>query len=80
MRVFSGDDWAEAQHDVHVMTEGGDRLAAKRLPEGLEGIAGDSDAADGMRTLVEVIAGLNDAIADTPDRRLTTYDPGVSTR
>jgi transposase len=36
--IFVGDDWAEAHHDVHVMNEGGDRLAARRLPEGLEGI------------------------------------------
>ena len=36
--LFVGDDWAEAHHDVHLMNEAGDRLAAKRLPEGLEGI------------------------------------------
>ncbi len=36
---FVGDDWAEAHHDVHLMNEAGDRLAAKRLPEGLTGIA-----------------------------------------
>ena len=40
MMVFLGDDWAEAHHDVHLMTEAGDRLSARRLPEGLEGIAG----------------------------------------
>jgi len=39
MAVFVGDDWAEAHHDVHLMNEAGDRLAAKRVPEGLEGIA-----------------------------------------
>ena len=38
MTVFVGDDWAEAHHDVHVMNDAGERLAAKRLPEGLEGI------------------------------------------
>ncbi len=32
MTVFVGDDWAEAHHDVHLMNEAGDRLAAKRLP------------------------------------------------
>ena len=37
MTVFLGDDWAEAHHDVHLMNEAGERLAAKRLPEGLEG-------------------------------------------
>jgi transposase len=36
--IFVGDDWAEAHHDVHVMNEAGERLAARRLPEGLEGI------------------------------------------
>ncbi len=39
MTVFVGDDWAEAHHDVHLMNEAGDRLAAKRVPEGLEGVA-----------------------------------------
>ncbi len=39
MTVFVGDDWAEAHHDVHLMTGAGDRLSARRLPEGLEGIA-----------------------------------------
>ena len=36
--IFVGDDWAEAHHDVHVMNEAGSRLAARRLPEGLEGV------------------------------------------
>ena len=40
MMVFLGDDWAEAHHDVHLMNEAGDRLAARRFPEGLDGIAG----------------------------------------
>ena len=38
--VFVGDDWAEAHHDVHLMDEAGERLVAKRLPEGLDGISG----------------------------------------
>jgi transposase len=38
MTVFVGDDWAEAHHDVHVMNDAGERLAARRLPEGLEGM------------------------------------------
>ena len=33
------DDWAESHHDVHLTNEAGDRLAAKRLPEGLTWIA-----------------------------------------
>ncbi len=40
MMIFVGDDWAEAHHDVHVMNEGGERLTSRRLPEGLEGVAG----------------------------------------
>ena len=37
--IFVGDDWAEAHHDVCLMDEGGTKLAARRLPEGLEGVA-----------------------------------------
>jgi Transposase/Transposase IS116/IS110/IS902 family len=37
-RVFVGHDWAEAHHDVHVEDETGRRLAAVRLPEGIEGV------------------------------------------
>ncbi len=48
--IFVGDDWAEAHHDVHAMDESGDRLAARRLPEGLEGLTG----------LHELLAGLAD--------------------
>ena len=40
MMIFVGDDWAEAHHDVHVMNEAGERLTSRRLPEGLEGVAG----------------------------------------
>jgi len=36
--IFVGDDWAEDHHDVHVMDPAGNRLAARRLPEGLAGI------------------------------------------
>ena len=37
--IFVGDDWAEAHHDVCLMDESGTRLAARRLPEGLAGVA-----------------------------------------
>ncbi len=37
--IFVGDDWAEAHHDVCVLDEHGQRLAKRRLPEGLAGIA-----------------------------------------
>ncbi len=36
--IFVGDDWAEDHHDVHLMNDNGDRLTARRLPEGLNGI------------------------------------------
>ncbi len=37
--IFVGGVWAEAHHDVYVMGEAGVRLAARRLPEGLAGVA-----------------------------------------
>ncbi|MBG0569250.1 IS110 family transposase, partial [Actinoplanes aureus] len=37
--LFLGDDWAEDHHDVELVDEHGKRLARKRLPEGLDGIA-----------------------------------------
>lgn len=39
MRLFIGDDWAEAHHDVEVMDGSGRRLAKARLPEGVAGMA-----------------------------------------
>ncbi len=39
MTVFVGNDWAEEHHDVHLMNDDGDQLAARRLPEGLDGVA-----------------------------------------
>ena len=38
MVVYVGDDWAEDHHDVHLMDESGERLAARRLPEGVAGV------------------------------------------
>lgn len=37
-KLFVGYDWAESHHDVHVEDETGRRLAATRLPEGIEGV------------------------------------------
>jgi transposase len=37
--LFIGDDWAQDHHDVEVVDEQGRRLARRRLPEGVEGIA-----------------------------------------
>jgi transposase len=36
--LFVGDDWAEDHHDVYLMNDTGDKLASRRLPEGLAGI------------------------------------------
>lgn len=36
--LFVGDDWAEDHQDVEIVDHAGRRLAAKRLPEGLDGI------------------------------------------
>src|ERR1700759_2121718 len=38
LMLFVGDDWAEDHHDVYLMNDAGDKLAARRLPEGLAGI------------------------------------------
>jgi transposase len=37
--IFVGDDWAEAHHDVYVCDEAGVKLVARRVPEGIGGIA-----------------------------------------
>ena len=37
--IFVGDDWSEAHHDVCLMDEAGTKLVARRLPEGLAGVA-----------------------------------------
>ena len=57
--IFVGDDWAEAHHDVHVMNEAGDRLASRRLPEGLEGIGAFHDLmADHCDDPGDVVVGI----------------------
>ena len=38
--LFIGDDWAEDHHDIELADDEGRLLARKRLPEGIEGIAG----------------------------------------
>ena len=59
MTVFVGDDWAEAHHDVHLMNESGDRLAAAKLAEGLEGIARlHALVADHVEDPAEVVIGI----------------------
>ena len=59
MTIFVGDDWAEAHHDIHVMDDTGERLAGRRLPEGLEGIGGFHDLmADHCDDPGEVVVGI----------------------
>ncbi|HUR03507.1 MAG TPA: IS110 family transposase [Nonomuraea sp.] len=38
LRLFVGDDWAEAHHDVELMDASGRRMARARLPEGVAGM------------------------------------------
>jgi transposase len=38
--LFIGDDWAEDHHDIELVDDDGCVLTRKRLPEGIEGIAG----------------------------------------
>jgi transposase len=37
--LFVGDDWAEDHHDIEIVDEAGQRLAKRRLPEGLAGLS-----------------------------------------
>lgn len=38
--LFVGNDWAEDHHDVEMVDESGKRLARRRFPDGVEGMAG----------------------------------------
>ncbi|ORI20080.1 hypothetical protein BJI47_04955 [Rhodococcus sp. 1168] len=57
--IFVGDDWAEDHHDIHVMNTDGKRLATRRLPEGLAGIAAFHDVvAAHAPTPADVVIGI----------------------
>ncbi len=57
--IFVGDDWAEAHHDVCVMDEAGERLASRRLGEGLDGIGGFHElVASHVDDPAEVVVGI----------------------
>ncbi len=59
MTVLVGDDWAESHHDFHFMNEAGERLAARRLAEGLAGIAAFHElAATHANDPSEVVIGI----------------------
>src|SRR3954454_9594110 len=38
--IFVGDDWAESHHDIEIVDDQGRRLARRRLPEVVDGLAG----------------------------------------
>jgi transposase len=63
LRLFVGDDWAEAHHDVEVMDASGRRLAKARLPEGVAGMERlhamiAEQAGDAADDEVEVLVGI----------------------
>ena len=39
MTLYVDDDWSEDHHDIQLMNEAGEQLAARRLPEGVKGVA-----------------------------------------
>ena len=57
--IFVGNDWAEAHHDVWVMDEDGDRLAYRRLSEGIEGVSGFHELVGGfVSDPADVVVGI----------------------
>jgi hypothetical protein len=57
--IFVGVDWAEAHHDVHIEDVDGRRLASRRLPEGVDGLAlFHALAADHADDPGEVVVGI----------------------
>lgn len=60
--LFIGDDWAEDHHDVEIVNATGDRLARRRLPEGISGLAGlhalIADHLDPDQDAAQVVIGI----------------------
>jgi hypothetical protein len=60
--LFIGDDWAEDHHDIEIVAAGGDRLARRRLPEGVAGLAGlhalIADHLDPDQDAAQVVIGI----------------------
>ena len=57
--IFVGDDWSEDHHDVEVQDEQGRRLAQRRLPEGVAGVAALHDLLGGLADEPEeVVVGI----------------------
>src|ERR1700730_12049567 len=57
--IYVGDDWAEDHHDLYVMDEAGQRLATRRLPEGLAGIGQSHELiAEHAKEPAQVVVGI----------------------
>lgn len=57
--IFVGDDWAEDHHDVYVCDPEGARIALRRFPEGVEGVAGFHELVAGLvDDPCEVVVGI----------------------
>jgi transposase len=57
--IFVGDDWAEAHHDVCLMTEAGETVGYEKLPEGIEGISRFHElVADHVSDPSQVVVGI----------------------
>jgi len=66
--IFVGNDWAEAHHDVWLMDEVGDRLAYRRLSEGVAGVSAFHELVGGfVSDPADVIVGIE------TDRGLWVY-------
>ena len=75
MLVYVGDDGSEDHHDVHLMNEQGESLAARRLPEGLEGMTALHELlAQHAQEPAEVVIGIEtrpwSVVRRAPRRRL----------
>ncbi len=57
--LFVGDDWAEDHHDLYLMNATGEKLASRRLPEGLDGVRQLHElVADHAQDAAQVIVGI----------------------
>jgi hypothetical protein len=87
MMIFVGDDWAEDHHDVYVMDETGERLAARRLLEGLAGIgqfheliAGHAEEPDQVVVGIETDRGLWVTAASAAGYQVFAINPLAAAR
>ena len=77
--IFVGDDWAEDHHDVYVMDADGARLASRRLPEGLPGIAGFHElVAAHFEEPARVVIGMKPTAA-YGSRHWYAFEPNIPT-